>query len=670
MLLFSLIPLFGQMFNGFSYITNRWSFAAALIISNTTVFAAGTKDSVTTTTTATTQQGPDMQLPPDDMMPPPDGMPEFMTPVTESGYVAATQTRDIASLDAAETPVCTVSVTVHAATGTVTSSSNDITITRETEGRIIIDSSSVKDNLSVTVTGSASQAMGLNITAHKKAAVVITLDNTTFTSGLYPCINVESKSTVYLTSPDSSTSTLTDGRQYGTASTDSTKGSIYAKGAMVLTGSGKVTLTEHFKHGFYAKDYIHVFGGSWNVNSTGRNAFQSVNAFIMDDGQITITGTGTHANNESRGIIVEGTESTEFPGEGYIEINGGTITSTTVSKGISAKWDIDEDAETDTTSDDPFPVIRITGGTISITTTGRPMDEAATESAILTADGKTEYEKLKLSPEGIEGKQAVEITGGTITLNTTDDCINASNDLTGSEAWITISGGTIYCASSANDGIDSNGIITISGGVIVAEGTAMPECAFDCDQNKFQITGGLLVGLGTGNFSSPTAEYCKNQGTLVLSGSELGSAGTTLAVKNSSGHTVFAYTLPAGINTANLVMILSSPALKTGDTYTLYTGVKVKGGENWHGLYTTLPKVSGGTKSTAASNLAVTDQSPVAATVTGGFGGGFGGSFDHRGFRNGPDGGPDGRGFPGGPGGPDGRDGGRRDFGGKTAPAV
>lgn len=35
MLLFSLIPLFGQMFNGFSYITNRWSFAAALIISTT-----------------------------------------------------------------------------------------------------------------------------------------------------------------------------------------------------------------------------------------------------------------------------------------------------------------------------------------------------------------------------------------------------------------------------------------------------------------------------------------------------------------------------------------------------------------------------------------------------------------------------------------------------------
>ena len=69
-----------------------------------------------------------------------------------------------------------------------------------------------------------------------------------------------------------------------------------------------------------------------------------------------------------------------------------------------------------------------------------------------------------------------------------------------------INGGAIYAYSSKNDAIGSNGSsgITINGGVIVALGLKTPECAFDCDQNPFKIRGGILVGLGTSNFSSPT----------------------------------------------------------------------------------------------------------------------------------------------------------------------
>ncbi len=597
--------------------------AAALIISNSTVFAAGKKDSITTTTTELQPAwgGPGAPMPPDGMTPPtpPEGMPEFMSPITESKYVINPMTRDIASLDTATPPECKATVTINLTAGTAVSTSSQISTTCDaTTGLITIDSSALSDNIGIILTGKADAPAGLYIKSDKKSTVVITLHNAVFASGSYPCINVDSKSTVYLTSPAGSESTLTDSRQYGTASDITTKGSVYTKGSLVLTGSGTVTLNERFKHGFYAKDYIHVFSGNWTVNSTGRNGFQSVNAFIMDGGSVTVNGTGTHTNNESRGIIVEGEESTSTPGEGFIEINGGTVVIDTWSKAISAKWDIDEDAETKDTGDDPFPIVRINGGTISVTTHGRPMDETAESYDILNADGGYDHEPKKLSPEGIEGKQAVEISGGTLVITTTDDCINASRSDAEAASWIRITGGQLYCSSSSNDGIDSNGIISISGGVIVAQGLAMPECAFDCDQNMFQITGGLIIGLGTGNFSIPTAEYCKNQGTLVLSGSDLGASGSTMAIKNSSGKTVFAYTLPAGINTGSLTAVISSPALSLDDTYTVYTGVTAKTGENWHGLYTTLPKVTGGIKSAAATDVSVTETSPVGGTVSGG----------------------------------------------------
>ncbi len=613
--------------------------ASALIFTtgaSCTLFASGKKDSGTSTETQNNWNGPNGMMPPDGFEPPadwtpPEGMPGAMSSITESHYIINPTTRNIAELDNAAAPSCKASATINLSAGTATSSSDDITVTCDSStGLITIDSSNMTDNINIMVSGNATAPTGLYIKPNKKSTVVITLNNATFTSGDYPCINVDGKSTVYLTSTAGSTNTLTDSRQYGTSYTTTTKGSVYAKGAMVLTGSGSVTLNESYKHGFYAKDYIHVFNGSWTVNSTGRNGFQSVNAFIMDGGNVTVNGTGTHTNNESRGIIVEGAESTSTPGEGFIEINGGTVVIDTYSKGISAKWDIDEDRETEDTSDDPFPIVRINGGNVSVTTHGRPMDETAQSYDILNADGGYDNEPKKLSPEGIEGKQAVEINGGTLVLTTTDDCINASTADTDAASWVTITGGRIYCNSSSNDAIDSNGFISISGGVIVAQGLAMPECAFDCDQNKFEITGGLVVGLGTGNFSSPTATYCKNQGSLVLNGSDLGRDGSTMAIKNSNGNVVFAFTLPAGINTNSMTAVISSPDLLLGDTYTVYTGVTAKNGENWNGLYTTLPKVSGGSKSATAANMSVTEESPVGGTITGGFGfgGGMRGGFD------------------------------------------
>lgn len=525
---------------------------------------------------------------------------------------------------------------------TVTLDSTEISAS-VSDGVLYINSSSYKSNLKFYITGTAEKG-ALNISSYKKGTVALYLhDAVISSSGNYPCINVDAKSTVYLVLEGENS--FTDGRKYGTGYSEAegtdyysssfsgtaddgaeltaswakgsdTKGSIYTKGALLISGSGSLTLNEGYKHGIYSKDYIRIFGGTLNVNTSGRNAIQSVNGFVMDSGEITISGTGANTNNQSRGIIVEGAEDEDNPGEGFIVINGGKITSKTVGKGMSAKWDIEDDAETDDTSDDPYPYILINGGEISITTTGTSADESSSTYTFTDADGVTVSETTKLSPEGIEGKQAVFISGGIINLNCTDDCINASRNDSGYAGQIVISGGNIYAYSSSNDAIDSNGTLTINGGVIVALTAKTPECAFDCDENTFAITGGLLVGVGTTNYSKPTSTACE-QSTVVLSGNYFGAGGTTFALEDSDGNAAFAFAIPSAFGTSassQYIMVLSSPEIAIGTTYKAISGVTVSGGSIFNNLYIDLPSVSGGTTklsgiSTSSSSLVYTKTS-------------------------------------------------------------
>jgi len=387
-----------------------------------------------------------------------------------------------------------------------------------------------------------------------------------------------------------------------------TKATIYSKGPLLLSGTGSLIINENYKHGIYSKDYIRIFSGEWKINTQGRNGIQSVNGFIMDDGSVTIKGTGTNTNNQSRGIIVEGEEDSSYAGEGYILIKGGSINIETVSKAISAKWDISEDAETTETSDDPYPFVKITGGNITIKTTGTPCDESRSAYSFTDADGVTVSEKTKLSPEGIEGKVAVFIEGGNLDIQTTDDCVNASRS---GYAKLEVSGGSVYLYSSGNDALDSNGTLSISGGTIVALTATVPECAFDCDNYTFKITGGTLIGIGTNNYSKPTSSVT-TQSTIVLSGDYLGNPGTTFEIGETAASPVFAYTINSSIFSnlsSSYIAIISSPEIEKDTEYSLFTGVTISGGTQFNGLYTTLPAGTKGTEK--ATGIKTTESSTV-----------------------------------------------------------
>ncbi len=174
--------------------------------------------------------------------------------------------------------------------------------------------------------------------------------------------------------------------------------------------------------------------------------------------------------------------------------------------------------------------------------------------------------------EGIEGKNGVELSRGTVRVNAYDDAINGNGPLV-------FSGADVRAVSTNNDAVDSNawgdGSITISGGhVEVFSGIGPPEEGFDSDQWAIVISGGeaFSVGSGMGPFPSLPNERTATQPYLLFQFVSV-KAGDELSVCERGGEEVMSVKTPVA-NPMNHSLV-TSPALQKGGTYVL----KVNGAE-------------------------------------------------------------------------------------------
>ncbi|MFT3903041.1 MAG: carbohydrate-binding domain-containing protein [Niabella sp.] len=384
----------------------------------------------------------------------------------------------------------------------------------------------------------------------------LTLNGANITNNDGPAINIQSKKRSFIVLADNTTNTLTDGTTYAT-STEDMKGTIFSEGQIIFSGNGSLTVKGNYKHAIASDDYIRIRSGNITISGAVKDGIHTNDAFIVDGGTLNITAT-------SDGIECE---------EGYIVINDGTLTIKSGDDGIAASYD------TDNTID---PYVTINGGTFNITTT---------------------------AGEGIESKSTLTVNNGTITIKSYDDGMNAGKA-------IYINGGNLYVYASNNDAIDSNGIMTITGGKTIAVGAGAPEEGFDCDNNTFKITGGIIVGIG-GATSMPTANV-STQRSVRLGG---GTANQLVHIEATDGSVeVLTFSIPRTYST----MLFSSPKLKASTSYTMYTGGTVTDGTNFNGLYT-----SGNYSKGTATSTAFTTTSMV-TTAGGSAGPGAGGGQGGR----------------------------------------
>lgn len=397
--------------------------------------------------------------------------------------------------------------------GTTARVENAVTgVTVTTSGADVTVTSTVAE-VAYEITGSTTDGM-LKIYSDKKYK--LTLNGVSIKNNDGPAINIQSGKRAFIVL--SGTNILEDGAAYAT-STEDQKGTFFSEGQLIFSGTGTLAITANNKHGIAADDYVRVQSGTITITKAASDGIHTNDGVYIDGGTLNI-------NASSDGIEAE---------EGPIVINAGTITITAADDGITASYD------TDTTID---PYLVINGGTITITTTGT-------------------------GGEGIESKSTLTINDGTINIKAVDDGINAGKA-------IYINGGTIVSYSTTNDGIDSNGTLTVTGGKTFAIGAKSPEEGFDCDNNTFKITGGLLVGAG-GATSSPTASVSTQASAILGSGN----AGIIYSVLDPDNAEVMTFKSPASFTT----LLLSGSKFSSGKTYKLVTVSSVANASEFNGLY-------------------------------------------------------------------------------------
>ena len=207
--------------------------------------------------------------------------------------------------------------------------------------------------------------------------------------------------------------------------------------------------------------------------------------------------------------------------------------------------------------------------------------------------------KIDIS-ESYEGLEAlhIDVQGGDIKLVASDDGLNAAGgtDQSGttggrdgmfgggpggmgggrpggggfggmsgsSNGSIKVSGGTLYINSSG-DGMDANGTLEISGGHITVVGPTQGDTAtLDYDISA-TITGGTFIGTGASGMAQTFSD--SRQGVVALSVGNR-SAGTQIVLKDAKGNVLITH--EPELNFA--VVILSSPELIKGETYTIMIG--------------------------------------------------------------------------------------------------
>jgi len=309
--------------------------------------------------------------------------------------------------------------------------------------------------------------------------------------------------------------------------------------------------------------------------------------------------------------------------DGNMTISGGTMNLTSTGaggKGINGDGTFTATGGTITIKTSGNAVVASSSGTLSTVSSSQQLDHYDSDyksspkgikidGAITISDNAVIFVTTTgAGGEGIESKTYINITGGWVTVNASDDAINASyNDDTKSlsnAGDMTISGGYVYARSTGNDGIDTNGNCYIKGGVVYAIGASTPEVAIDAnseEQKKLYVQGGTIIAIGGLESGASLTQSCyqasswnKNTWYAMTVGSETfvfktpSSGGNTMVVSGASQPT-----LKSGVTVSSGTSIFDGVGY-TGATFTggssvnlsSYTGVGGGpgggGGPWWH----------------------------------------------------------------------------------------
>lgn len=464
------------------------------------------------------------------------------------------------------------------------------------------------------VSGTLDDGM-LVVDADEAAKLQIVLDNASITSSTSAALYVLEADKVFVTLAEGSQNALANGGSFVAIDDSDIDGAVYSKQDLTFNGSGALTVTSPAGHGIVGNDDLVLAGGTYTVTSAshGLNANDSVR--ITGETGLTLDAgkDGIHAeNNDDASLgfvyISGGTFAIEAEGDGisagaYLQITdgaydllagGGSVNGESQS---STSWggfrggpmetapSAEETSESSTSMKGLKAVssLVISGGAFTIDAA----DDAVHSNAGMTVSG----DAIDIS-ESYEGLEALhlDIQGGEISLVSRDDGLNAAGGTDGSgstggrdgrfgggwmgggrggfssassEGSIAISGGTLTIQASG-DGLDANGTIEITGGTTVVTGPTSGDTAVLDYDTSAAIAGGTFLGTGAAGM----AQTFRSAGQGVVTERVSGEAGEEIVLADASGTALL--TLSPALDFQFIV--LSSPDLVSGETYTLTVG--------------------------------------------------------------------------------------------------
>ncbi len=522
------------------------------------------------------------------------------------------------------------------------------------------------------------------INVPKTDKVQLVLDNASITCLSSAPIYIQQADKVFLTLAENSQNTVTDTENYQFAEgEDEPSAAIFAKDDLTINGTGALVVNASYNNGIQGKDDLTITGGNITVTAPN-NAIKGKDSVAIMDGTFTLTADGdgiqaSNAEDTSKGwVSIQGgtftitAQNDGIQAETNLQITGGSFAittgggsqnaSTTTSGEQNTGWgnwgrmNMGQNPQTTENADDTpsakglkaTTAIAVTAGTFTIDSSDDSIhsngnvtlqggsytllsgdDGIHADAALVVEDGAIDIQK---SYEGLEGL-SVTINGGNISAVSTDDCINSAggdgSSINGrpgqnsfaqnGDVFIRITGGTLVL-DAGGDSLDSNAGLYVDGGLILISGTTNTgDSTLDFDGESV-ITGGVVLAAGP----SQMAQNFGSTSTQVSVGiyySSTQQAGTLATLVDAQGNVVAAFA-PSKQYTH---LIISSPDLQQGQTYSLYTGGQIELDENNYASQGTL---SGGTKlcdiTISSASMSVSD-SGEETTGLGGFGGQMGG---------------------------------------------
>jgi hypothetical protein len=346
--------------------------------------------------------------------------------------------------------------------------------------------------------------------------------------------------------------------------------------------SGTITINNCYiqitssDEGVSSNDCLVIKGGDITVNSVG-DGLRSDNDENATKGNISIDGATITVTSTEGDAITAQTDLLIINGTFRLTSGGGgaVIPDDDVStKGLKAgvNLTIDDGDFVISSSDDSIhsdDVIIINNGTYSIASGD---DGIHADNSLQINDGTFD---ISQSYEGLEST-IVTINNGHFQINSSDDGINVAEGNGGAgggfgppgEYYIYINGGFIYIESDC-DGLDSDGYIEMSGGVLIINGPvpgSFPNGAIDYGSGSFNLTGGILVAVGSSDMAQgPSAS--STQYSVLVNFNSPQSANRLVNIQTASGESVLTFSPTKAYQS----IVFSSPELTTG-SYDLYLG--------------------------------------------------------------------------------------------------